>query len=76
MTTDYAVNKSDAFEWLGDGGRASFLRRRANHQRIGQAWMNSLRLEDQAKLRGSLADPFFADNWDAVLRALAYLLEN
>lgn len=71
------LTKKDCLEYLGR--IPAFICMDNIHtrkHRVGQAWMNSLTSGDYAKLTGSLYDPFYADDWPAVIRALRFLLEN
>ena len=69
------LTAEDCKEYLG--GKVAFFWERINTgQRIGQAWFNALDPWDQDKLRGSFYDPFHADNWPAVIKALRFLLDN
>lgn len=44
-------------------------------QRLGQAFFNSLSQRDQAKLKGSLMDPFHWDDDDKVVARLEKVIE-
>lgn len=67
----------DAIQYINPNGDVfSFLNYcRDNHQRKGQAWYNALGDRDRNELNGSLLDPFFSDDWAAVLVALVYLMD-
>ena len=71
------VTESDVEAYLG---RARFARMNyymVKHQhRAGQAFFNVLDADDQKKLRGTVADPFEAQFYPAVLNALEFLLNN
>jgi len=68
---------TDAKEYLRTEGLKNFEERLATRrERLGQAWFNSLPVDDQDKLRGSLYDPFHKTKWADILKALRFLLEN
>lgn len=46
------------------------------HQRLGQAFFNSLSSSDQARLRGSYYDPFYRDRLEEVEECIMWLLEH
>lgn len=70
------ITKEDCLEWLGDDKLFFLICHKRDRQRIGQAWFNSLTIEDANKLIGTSFDPFHADNWLSVIKALMFLLEN
>lgn len=71
------LKSDDVYEYLGTT-RSAIMRRYLyeDNQRIGQAFYNALEPNDARKLNGHIFDPFHADNWPIVIRALIYLLEN
>lgn len=74
---DYGLTKDDALEYLGKLGAFICMDNIViRRERIGQAWMNVLYPEDHNKLVGSAYDPFYANDWDSVANALAFLLAN
>jgi hypothetical protein len=66
---------NDCLQYIGKT-RHEFHDQLERGQRIGQAWFNFLDEKDQEKLRGSLYDPFYADAWPLVIKALRFLLDN
>lgn len=70
--------KSDnlALAYLSPEGFAYFRREtmETGRQRIGQAWFNALSPEDQNLLTGTMADPFYKDDWESVLVAWGFIL--
>ena len=74
---DFGDIKRDCEEWLG---RIPYFVMLDNihirEQRIGQAFMNALPLKDWNTLVDTPADPSHRDDWDAIHRALDYLLEH
>lgn len=60
----------------GHGGSAAEYRARlAGGQRIGQAFFNSLSLDDQVRLRGSLHDPFYFVHGPKLVATITWLLD-
>lgn len=74
--SDEDLTVQDCLEWIGMSRKSWDLRMMRRNCRIGQLWFNSLTPSDMAKLSGSYHDPYHADNWPAVIRALRFLLEN
>jgi hypothetical protein len=70
------LTREDCLQYLGEDGFRLFLFARKHGQRIGQAWMNSLTSDDYRKLTGTLYDPFYRDDWQSLILALQFLLEN
>lgn len=52
-----------------------FEEKRNQHYRRGQFFMSVLPTGYNRILTGSLVDPFYADDWESVFRALDYLLD-
>lgn len=77
LVDESGLKADDVYEYLG-GTRAAIMRRYIyeDNQRIGQAFYNALEPNDARKLNGHIFDPFYADNWPVVIRALIFLLEN
>lgn len=63
----------DAIEWLGMSDD-SFYSSKGADIRIGQHWINNLRLDEVQYLMDHDCDPFYNDDWSYVQYALEVLL--
>lgn len=59
--------------FLSDAQMSEYIRLIAQGQRRGQAFFNVLDEADQARLRGSLYDPFYFDTPGRLFEAIDYL---
>lgn len=57
------------------GSSIDFRQNLASHQRLGQAFFNSLSPKDAERLRGSLHDPFYLATPEGTIKAIEFLLD-